>query len=69
MKLLHGTRAKVNLIPYNESPDLEFKATGPEQLQEFQRLLLNAGLLATIRKSRGQGILAACGQLAAKENP
>ena len=69
VKLLHGTRAKVNLIPYNESPDLEFKATGPEQLQEFQRLLLNAGLLATIRKSRGQGILAACGQLAAKENP
>ena len=66
VKLLHGTKAKVNLIPFNEHDDLKFKAPLPAQVLEFQRYLLKHGLMATLRTPRGRGISAACGQLATK---
>ncbi len=62
--LLHGIRSKVNLIPFNEHPDLEYKAPSKEKTKIFQQYLLDRGILATLRTSRGQGIAAACGQLA-----
>lgn len=64
--LLSGIEAKVNLIPYNESPDLPFKSVPLERAETFRDLLLKEGLVAVIRKNRGRDILAACGQLAAQ---
>ncbi len=67
VRLLHGTKSKVNLIPYNESPDLEFKASTEKDITRFRQYLQNHGIVATLRSSRGQGISAACGQLAVKK--
>ena len=64
IKLLHGTKSKVNLIVYNENPDLEFKSPDQGTVKQFQQYLLDHGLIATLRSSKGQGISAACGQLA-----
>ncbi|HZZ94433.1 MAG TPA: radical SAM protein [Usitatibacter sp.] len=64
VKLLKGTPSKVNLIPFNPFPDSGFERTEMERVRRFQRILLDAGLIATIRKTRGDDIDAACGQLA-----
>ncbi len=56
-------RVKVNLIPYNENPVLPFQAPAIECLERFQGYLVEKGILAFIRKSKGRDILAACGQL------
>lgn len=66
-KLLAGLRAKVNLIPWNPAPGLPYHAPDELQVAEFQRRLRQAGLLAFIRRSRGQDVFAACGQLASLE--
>lgn len=65
VKLLHGIRAKVNLIPYNEHSGSEFKAPTAEAVEEFQRYLLDRQIVAIRRASKGQDISAACGQLKA----
>lgn len=64
VRLLHGIRAKVNLIPYNEHAELQYRAPEPEIIKQFHQYLMDHGILATMRVSRGQGISAACGQLA-----
>jgi len=64
-KLLRGIPAKINLIPFNEHPDLPFKRPDEATILAFQKILMDAGYVATIRKSRGQDISAACGQLRA----
>jgi len=64
VKLLHGIKSKVNLIPFNEHDLLPYKAPEPEVVRTFQQYLMDHGILATTRVSRGQGISAACGQLA-----
>ncbi len=61
--ILRGLPVKINLIPFNEHPDLAFRRPKEEVIFAFQKLLLDAGYVATIRKSRGQDISAACGQL------
>jgi 23S rRNA (adenine2503-C2)-methyltransferase len=61
---LAGTPAKVNLIPFNPFPDSGFERTAPERVRLFQQVLLDAGLVATVRRTRGDDIDAACGQLA-----
>ena len=61
---LAGIRAKVNLIPFNEWPGSAFRRPAPERILGFQRVLLDAGLTATIRWSKGEDVGAACGQLA-----
>jgi len=63
VRLLHGFKCKVNLIPYNAHPDSAYRAPSLEHAQAFQRILLDRGLLATVRISKGQDIQAACGQL------
>ena len=63
--LLHGIRAKVNLIPFNPFPDSGFAPPSPAVVQQFQHRLLAAGLNASVRATRGRDIAAACGQLAA----
>jgi len=64
-RLLHGIRAKVNLIPFNPFPGAEFRPPAPEAVLKFQQRLLAAGVSATLRVGRGGDIQAACGQLAA----
>ncbi len=63
VKLLHGIKAKVNLIPYNEHPGSSYRAPQERDVEAFQRLLLDRGLVAIRRASKGQDISAACGQL------
>jgi len=63
-RLLHGIRSKVNLIPFNPFPGAGFVGSPPETIVRFQQRLLEAGINATIRRSRGRDIQAACGQLA-----
>ena len=62
-KLLNGLPAKVNLIPWNPG-ELPYRAPEPEQVDAFRNVLLEKGILAFVRYSRGRDISAACGQLA-----
>jgi 23S rRNA (adenine2503-C2)-methyltransferase len=64
VRTLEGTPAKVNLIPFNPFPDSGFEKTDPDRVRLFQKVLLDAGIVATVRKTRGDDIDAACGQLA-----
>ena len=63
--LIKGIPCKVNLIPLNESPELEFQRPSDEKIYEFQKILLDKYITCIIRKSRGIDISAACGQLRA----
>jgi 23S rRNA (adenine2503-C2)-methyltransferase len=62
-RILQGIKAKVNLIPYNESPHLPFEQPDEDRILTFQKALLEKNVTAIIRKSRGADISAACGQL------
>jgi 23S rRNA (adenine2503-C2)-methyltransferase len=64
-RLVAGIPSKVNLIPYNDNPGLDFRAPGPERVEAFHRILIARNVTAVIRKNRGGDIAAACGQLAA----
>jgi 23S rRNA (adenine2503-C2)-methyltransferase len=66
VKLLRNRPAKVNLIPFNAFPESEFRCSTPAALDAFWQTLRNSGLIATIRRTRGDDIAAACGQLAGK---
>lgn len=54
---------KVNLIPWNPG-ELPYREPGPEQIEEFRRILNDKGIPAFVRYSRGRDVMAACGQLA-----
>ncbi len=66
IKLLKGIPSKVNLIPFNAFEGAEFERPDGSRVLAFQEILVNAQMTAFIRKSKGQDILAACGQLKAK---
>jgi 23S rRNA (adenine2503-C2)-methyltransferase len=69
-KLLKGTLAHVNLIPFNSPEKLNeerYKRSRKEVMQSFQAILQIYGVPSTIRVSLGQDIAAACGQLALEE--
>jgi 23S rRNA (adenine2503-C2)-methyltransferase len=63
IKLLHGIRCKINLIPFNPWPGAPYERPSDETVAAFQAVLIDAHFTAFIRKSKGQQILAACGQL------
>ncbi len=65
-ELLRGIPAKINLIPFNPHPDLPFERPTEDQVHQFQKILLSEGYVATVRKSKGLDIGAACGQLRAE---
>lgn len=65
-KLLANIRAKVNLIPWNPG-ELPFERPDRARVQEFQKILVDKGILCFVRDSRGQDVMAACGQLALAE--
>ncbi|MEJ2364444.1 MAG: 23S rRNA (adenine(2503)-C(2))-methyltransferase RlmN, partial [Deltaproteobacteria bacterium] len=62
-RLLRGLRAKINLISFNEYAGAIFKAPSPSSVENFQKILQEEHFTATVRQSRGAGIMAACGQL------
>jgi 23S rRNA (adenine2503-C2)-methyltransferase len=64
--LLHGVKAKVNLITYNEHEGSPFHAPTAESIEAFQTYLLSRNIVAIRRVSKGQDISAACGQLKGK---
>jgi 23S rRNA (adenine2503-C2)-methyltransferase len=66
ISLLRGLRAKINLIPLNPHPGLGMEAPAPERILQFQEILTRNHFTAIIRKSKGQDISAACGQLSGK---
>jgi 23S rRNA (adenine2503-C2)-methyltransferase len=57
---------KFNLIPFNPFPNSGYKRSLPEAVSSFRDVLMQAGLVVTVRKTRGDDIAAACGQLAGK---
>jgi 23S rRNA (adenine2503-C2)-methyltransferase len=67
VKLLGNLRAKVNLIPWNPG-ELPYEKPNAARIEEFRRILNNSGLPAFVRYSRGQDVMAACGQLAVMES-
>jgi len=63
VEVLAEVPSKVNLIPFNAFPESGFARTSGERVRRFQQVLLDAGFVATVRKTRGDDIDAACGQL------
>jgi 23S rRNA (adenine2503-C2)-methyltransferase len=63
VKLLHGLRCKVNLLPFNEVSGTPYRRPSDEAVQHFQDYLLQHHISAFVRQSRGRDISAACGQL------
>lgn len=64
VKLLRGLPCKVNLLLYNENPNIDLKRPLEKDVETFRAVLTRAGLLNFVRTSRGRDISAACGQLA-----
>ena len=62
--LVKSIPCKLNLIPFNPFPDSGLLKSKPERVQTFAKRLLDAGIVTTVRKTRGDDIAAACGQLA-----
>ncbi len=65
-RLLKGHPAKVNLIPFNPFPGTRYTRSPAPVIQRFRDELLQRGVLATVRRTRGEDIDAACGQLAGR---
>lgn len=66
-RLLRGRHGKVNLIPLNPAGEIPFEAPRAGQVARFEGILLDAGIPVSVRKPRGQDVLAACGQLHLKK--
>jgi len=62
-RLLHGIPCRVNLIKYHAIPGVDLPETRPETMVPFRDYLSSKGIISTIRASRGEDILAACGML------
>ena len=63
IKLLKTVPSKVNLIPFNPFPNSPYRCSSKETINQFKTVLTDAGIITTIRKTRGEDIDAACGQL------
>ena len=66
VKLVKDTPCKFNLIPFNPFPNSGYKCSSSEAIHRFRDVLMQAGLVSTVRKTRGDDIDAACGQLAGR---
>jgi 23S rRNA (adenine2503-C2)-methyltransferase len=65
-RLLKGRPAKLNLIPFNVFPGTRYRRSTPAAILKFRDILNEQGVIATIRRTRGDDIDAACGQLAGR---
>ena len=66
VKLLRQVPSKLNLIPFNPFPGTQYRCSSERRIREFQEIVMAGGLIATVRKTRGDDIGAACGQLVGK---
>ena len=66
IKVLRGVPVKVNLIPFNPFPNTKYKRSSQATIDKFREKLMRAGLITITRKTRGDDIDAACGQLAGR---
>jgi 23S rRNA (adenine2503-C2)-methyltransferase len=66
VRLLNGLPCKLNLIPFNPFPGTPFRPSSSDAIYEFQKVTRAAGIITTVRKTRGDDIDAACGQLVGK---
>lgn len=64
--LIKDIPSKVNLIPFNPFPGADYKCPSNNAIDRFRTVLMKSGIIATTRKTRGEDIDAACGQLAGK---
>ncbi|MEM7292857.1 MAG: 23S rRNA (adenine(2503)-C(2))-methyltransferase RlmN [Pseudomonadota bacterium] len=64
VRLIRTIPAKVNLIPFNSFDASGYQCSTPQAINAFRKILLDAGIVAVTRKTRGDDISAACGQLA-----
>lgn len=63
IRLLEGIPAKVNLIPFNPFPKTSYVCSDEDTIRRFQEILMRSGLQTMVRKTRGEDIDGACGQL------
>lgn len=63
IKLLRRVPCKLNLIPFNPFPGTRFERSDESVIREFQSIVIDGGIMATVRRTRGDDIDAACGQL------
>jgi 23S rRNA (adenine2503-C2)-methyltransferase len=63
VRLLAGIKAKVNLIPLNPAPGIPYERPSDQRVDRFAQILADRHITVSVRKSRGQDIRAACGQL------
>jgi len=63
LKILRRVPSKLNLIPFNPFPGTRYRRSSAEAIERFQRIIQTGGELAMVRKTRGDDIDAACGQL------
>ena len=63
IRLLEGTPSKLNLIPFNPFPGTCYRASPGERIDAFRQRVMRAGIISMVRKTRGDDIDAACGQL------
>lgn len=68
-RLLRGIHCRVNLIRFHAIPDTALESSSEQRMVEFRDRLNQLGITATIRASRGEDIMAACGMLAGKGRP
>ncbi len=66
VKMLRDVPAKVNLIPFNPFPGAPYACSSNNRIQAFREIIMQAGIITVTRKTRGEDIAAACGQLAGK---
>jgi 23S rRNA (adenine2503-C2)-methyltransferase len=66
LELVRDVPCKFNLIPFNPFPNSGYATSEPENIRRFRGILQEAGYVVTTRKTRGEDIDAACGQLAGK---
>lgn len=66
VRLLKGLECRMNLIRFHKIPDFPYETSSSVVIENFRQRLNNAGLMTTVRASRGEDILAACGMLAGK---
>ena len=65
-RMLKGLECRVNLIRFHQIPDFSLKSSPDLIIENFRNRLNSAGIMTTIRASRGEDILAACGMLSSK---
>jgi 23S rRNA (adenine2503-C2)-methyltransferase len=63
IRLLQGVPSKLNLIPFNPFPGSDYRTSPPDRVEAFRQRILRSGIVAITRKTRGDEIAAACGQL------